>query len=99
MKLKTRIFSTVALSAFIILLLGFATTHAEKTTPGDNTKIPESIMTTVQAQENKNLFKTAGMKQTNKDFKPAPMSIETNFGHLNFTGGGFPVGATAQTSL
>jgi hypothetical protein len=49
-----------------------------------------------QTGETRNLFKTAGAKQTNKDFKPAPSKIETNFGTLEFTGGGFPTDATVQ---
>jgi len=40
--------------------------------------------------EDRNLFETAGPKQTNKDFKPAPDKIKTNFGTLEFTGGGYP---------
>ena len=53
----------------------------------------------VQAQEtgeNRNLFKSAGEKQTEKGFIPAPDKIETNFGTLEFTGGGFPTDATVQ---
>ena len=46
--------------------------------------------------ETRNLFKTAGPKQTNKDFKPAPAKIKTNFGVLEFTGGGFPTDVTVQ---
>ena len=37
------------------------------------------IIIPIQAQEtgeNRNLFKTDGKKQTNKDFKPAPDEIE-----------------------
>ncbi|HUV64996.1 MAG TPA: DUF1254 domain-containing protein, partial [Sedimentisphaerales bacterium] len=45
---------------------------------------------TVQAQENRNLFKTAGPKQTNKDFKPAPDEIKTSFGTLKFELEAFP---------
>ena len=37
-----------------------------------------------QSGENRNLFETAGPKQTNKDFKPAPDRIEANFGTLEF---------------
>ena len=58
-----------------------------------------ALATSVQADdtgENRNLFKTAGPKQTNKDFKPAPSKIETNFGTLEFTGRGFPTDATTQ---
>jgi len=46
--------------------------------------------------ENRNLFKTSGKKQTEKDFKPAPESMITNFGTLEFTGDGFPTEATVQ---
>ena len=42
------------------------------------------------AQETRNLFKTAGPKQTNKDFKPAPDKIETSFGTLKFELEAFP---------
>lgn len=46
--------------------------------------------------ENRNLFETAGEKQTEKGFVPAPEKIETSFGTLEFTGGGFPTEETAQ---
>jgi hypothetical protein len=46
--------------------------------------------------ESLNIFESPGKKQTNKDFKPAPFKMKTNFGDLQFLGGGFPVGATAQ---
>ena len=46
--------------------------------------------------ENRNLFETAGPKQTNKDFKPAPDRIETNFGTLEFELEAFPNEETAQ---
>ena len=42
------------------------------------------------AAETRNLFETAGPKQTNKDFKPAPDKIKTNFGSLEFELGAFP---------
>ena len=38
----------------------------------------------------RDLFETAGKKQTNKDFKPAPDKIETNFGTLKFELEAFP---------
>ncbi|MGD8897556.1 MAG: DUF1254 domain-containing protein, partial [Acidobacteriota bacterium] len=41
----------------------------------------------------------AEAKQTSKDFKdfkPAPETIETNFGTLEFTGGAYPTKATVQ---
>lgn len=43
-----------------------------------------------------NLFETAGEKETAKDFKPAPDTIKTNFGTLEFVGGAFPTEASAQ---
>ncbi len=46
--------------------------------------------------ETRNLFKTAGQKQTAKDFKPAPDKIQTNFGTLEFKGGAFPDKASVQ---
>ena len=53
----------------------------------------------MQAQEtgeNRNLFETAGEKQTEKGFKPAPDKIETNFGTLNFELEAFPDEASVQ---
>lgn len=52
-----------------------------------------SMATPLQAAvdaETINLFKTAGAKQTSKDFKPASDKIKTNFGTLDFVGGSFP---------
>ncbi|MGB5747181.1 MAG: DUF1254 domain-containing protein, partial [Desulfobacterales bacterium] len=46
--------------------------------------------------ENRNLYRTAGEKQTAKDFKPAPDTIKTNFGTLEFEGGAFPTDASVQ---
>lgn len=46
--------------------------------------------------ENTNWFQTAGEKQTNKDFKPAPDKIETNFGELGFELKAFPDEASAK---
>ena len=46
--------------------------------------------------ETRNLFKTAGSKQTSKDFSPAPDKIKTNFGTLKFEGGAFPTDASVQ---
>ena len=54
------------------------------------------LITNGKAQENVNLFKDAGEKQTEKDFKPAPDKIETNFGTLNFELEAFPDDATVQ---
>ena len=48
------------------------------------------------AAETRNLFETAGKKQTAKDFKPAPDKITTNFGSLEFVGGAFPTADSAQ---
>ena len=45
---------------------------------------------TATAAETRNLFETAGKKQTEKDFKPAPDVIETNFGTLKFELEAFP---------
>ena len=46
--------------------------------------------------ETRNLFESAGAKQTSKDFKPAPASMKTNFGTLEFEGGAFPTEASVQ---
>lgn len=46
--------------------------------------------------EARNLYETAGEKQTSKDFGPAPERMETNFGTLEFTGGAFPDASSAQ---
>ena len=46
--------------------------------------------------QNFNMFKTPGVKQTAKDFKPAPNSMETNFGTLKFEGGAFPSKESTQ---
>ena len=43
-----------------------------------------------------NLFKTAGEKQVGADFKPAPDTIETNFGTLNFDLEAFPTEETTR---
>jgi len=40
--------------------------------------------------ETRNLFETAGPKQTNKDFRPAPNKIKTSFGTLEFELEAFP---------
>ena len=47
--------------------------------------------------ESRNLFETAGKKQTAADFKPAPDEIKTNFGTLKFEGGAFPAQDSIQT--
>jgi hypothetical protein len=57
------------------------------------------IIIPMQAQEtgeNRNLYKTAGEKQTNKDFKPAQDKIETSFGTLTFELGAYPSKETVQ---
>jgi hypothetical protein len=46
--------------------------------------------------ESVNIFGNPGKKQTNRDFKSAPSKIRTNFGTLEFTGGGFPVEGSVQ---
>jgi hypothetical protein len=43
-----------------------------------------------------NLYETAGKKQTNKDFKPAPDEIETSFGTLKFEMEAYPTEETVQ---
>ena len=48
------------------------------------------------SSETRNLFESAGQKQTAKDFKPAPDKIETNFGTLNFELEAFPDEASVQ---
>ncbi len=48
------------------------------------------------AEETRNLFESAGKKQTSKNFKPAPDKITTNFGQLEFVGGAFPTADSAQ---
>ena len=48
------------------------------------------------SDETRNLFETAGAKQTAKDFKPASDKIKTNFGELKFEGGAFPTDASVQ---
>ena len=49
-----------------------------------------TVTVLAEAQETTNLFESAGAKQTNEDFKPAPTKIYTGFGTLEFTGGGYP---------
>ncbi len=50
------------------------------------------------ADQDKTIFElgAAEAKQTSKDFKPAPTKIKTDFGTLEFTGGGYPTKETAQ---
>ncbi len=49
-----------------------------------------------QPEETRNLFDSAGKKQTSKDFEPAPDTIDTNFGTLEFDGRAFPTKESAQ---
>ena len=46
--------------------------------------------------QSRNLFETSGDKQVGADFKPAPDTIETNFGTLNFELEAFPTAETTQ---
>ena len=50
------------------------------------------------ADQEKTIFElgAAQKKQTSKDFKPAPATLKTNFGTLEFTGGGYPTKETTQ---
>lgn len=48
------------------------------------------------AGETRNLFESAGQKQTNEDFKPAPDEINTNFGTLKFELEAFPTEETTN---
>ena len=47
--------------------------------------------------ETRNLFESAGSKQTAEDFEPAPDKIKTDFGKMKFEGGAFPTAESAQT--
>ena len=49
-----------------------------------------------RSAETRNLFGSAGRKQTAKDFRPAPDRIRTNFGTLEFEGGAFPTEDSAR---
>ena len=49
-----------------------------------------------ESRETLNLFDAPGEKQTSKDFEPAPDSIETDFGTLDFVGGAFPTEESAR---
>jgi len=52
---------------------------------------------TAQVDEGmQNLYESAGKKQTNKDFKPAPDEIETSFGTLKFDLEAYPIKEAAQ---
>jgi hypothetical protein len=57
-----------------------------------------SLAVPAQAQQDTTIFELAGgqSKQTSDDFLPAPSRIQTDFGTLEFTGGGYPTRETAQ---
>jgi len=55
-----------------------------------------ALVTLAQTGESRNLFETAGEKQTNKNFKPAPDQIKTNFGTLDFDLEAFPTEETTR---
>ena len=58
--------------------------------------IPIKAQQTDTTGEKRNLFETAGPKQTNKDFKPAPDKIETSFGTLKFDLEAYPTEETTK---
>ena len=78
--MKTRNLFTLALAGLMAVVLA-ASVQAQKI---DKTG------------ETRNLFKTAGPKQTNRDFKPAPSRIETSFGTLEFELEAFPTEASVR---
>ena len=49
-----------------------------------------------EAQPVGDLFTNPGAPQTSSDFRSAPMSIDTDFGKMEFVGGGFPTEESAQ---
>jgi len=55
-----------------------------------------SSLQAADSGEARNLYETAGAKQTSKDFEPAPDRIKTNFGTLKFAGGAFPDASSTQ---
>jgi len=57
---------------------------------------PVSAQSSGDPAESRNLFDTAGQKQTAADFKPAPDKIRTDFGTLRFEGGAFPTEESVQ---
>ena len=59
-------------------------------------RVGEAIDEAGQTAGTRNVFESAGVKQTAADFKPAPDKIETNFGTLEFEGGAFPTKASTQ---
>ena len=58
--------------------------------------VPASAQQSGEDVATRNLFKTAGSKQTAADFKPAAAEMETNYGTLEFAGGSFPTKASVQ---
>jgi len=44
----------------------------------------------------KSIFEMTTQEEASNEFKPAPSKLETNFGTLEFTGGGFPTPETTQ---
>ena len=58
--------------------------------------VPAWAQKSATPAETRNLFESAGKKQTAQDFKPAPDKIKTNFGTLKFEGGAFPTDASVQ---
>jgi len=58
-----------------------------------------SLAAPIQAEtaaESRNLFESAGPKQTAEDFEPASDKIKTEFGKLKFEGGAFPTAESAE---
>ncbi|MFC1825229.1 hypothetical protein ACFL9T_21160 [Thermodesulfobacteriota bacterium] len=51
---------------------------------------------TAGSLETVNIFENPGKKQTNKDFKPAPDKIKTNFGTMKFDLEAYPTEETTQ---
>lgn len=49
-----------------------------------------------QSQHEANLYENTVAKQTDKDFKPAPATIDTHFGRLDFINGAYPDEASTQ---
>jgi len=60
--------------------------------------IAVALAAPVQTQQERSIFElgSADDPQTAEDFKSAPASIETNFGTLEFTGGGYPTPETVD---
>ena len=49
-----------------------------------------AAMASAQTPDAAGIFENPGPKQTHEDFKPAPATIDTNFGTLEFINGAFP---------